>query len=74
MQRTTDMFAELKPPREKPRKLMHVCDASPDGCYDDGLATVRMSCARCGNESDWLALSVTEAKRGIPCQKCNPAA
>ncbi len=70
---TGDMFAHLKPPRSKPRKLMHVCDASHDD-FDDGLATVRMNCVRCGQESDWLALSVTEAKRGIPCPKCSEVA
>lgn len=51
---------------------MHVADVSHDD-FDDGLATVRMNCARCGYESDWLALSVTTAKRGIPCPKCNGA-
>lgn len=73
--RTHDMFAESKPPRQAPRKLMHVCDAS--GCaHDDGSgAMVRMSCKRCGYESDWLYLdTVTEAKRGLPCPGCIPAA
>lgn len=73
MKALPDMFADLKPPRSKPRKLMHVSDASPDGCFGDGLATVRMSCARCGHESDWISLSVTEAKRGIPCPQCSGA-
>lgn len=68
---TEDMFADLKPPRSKPRKLMHVHDASPNGCYGDGLETVRMNCARCGHETDWMALSVTKARRGIPCPKCS---
>lgn len=66
------MFAELKPPRQAPRKLMHVSDAS--GCADeDGSgAMVRMTCRRCDYESEWLYLpTVTEAKRGIPCPKCN---
>ena len=65
-----DMFSELKPPRLKPRKLMHVCDASHDD-FDDGLASVRMNCMICDHTTDWLAMSVTEAKRGIPCPNCN---
>jgi hypothetical protein len=66
----SDLFPGTKPPRAVPRKLMHVCDASTDD-YDDGLATVRMSCTRCDHVSDWLAISVTEAKRGLPCPNCN---
>lgn len=69
MKRLQDMFAELKPPKAKPRKLMHVCDASHDD-FDD-KATVRLNCARCDYITDWLAMSVTEAKRGIPCPQCN---
>jgi hypothetical protein len=71
MDRLPDLFPASKPPRAVPRKLMHVSDASPDGCFGDGLATVRMMCARCRYESDWLALSVTNAKRGTPCPNCN---
>jgi hypothetical protein len=66
------MFAELKPPRKAPEKLMHVCDAG--GCCDeDGSgAMVRMQCKRCGHETGWLYLAtVTEAKRGKPCPVCN---
>lgn len=72
MARTPDMFAELKPPRQKPKKLMHVCDAS-GGCNEDGSgAMVRMSCKLCGHETGWLYLpTVTEAKRGKPCPNCN---
>ena len=66
------MFAELKPPRQTPKKLMHVSDAG--GCCeeDGGGAMVRMQCKRCGYESGWLFLgTVTEAKRGKPCPVCN---
>jgi hypothetical protein len=72
MPRTLDMFAELKPPRKPPSKLMHVCDAN-GCCEEDGTgAMVRMRCKRCGYESQWLYLgSVTEAKRGKPCPDCN---
>lgn len=72
MPRTPDMFAELKPPRKAPEKLMHVCDAA-GCCEEDGTgAMVRMECKRCGHETGWLYLAtVTEAKRGKPCPVCN---
>ncbi|MDD2748654.1 hypothetical protein [Acidithiobacillus thiooxidans] len=66
---TEDLFPDLKPPRRKPRKLMHVCDA-----YGDGPDHVHVCfrCSRCGHETDWIdGLTVTEAKRGIPCPMCN---
>lgn len=65
---TQDLFPETKPPRQKPRKLMHVCDAYGDGPEDNH---VRFMCHRCGHESDWIDdLTVTQAKRGIPCPEC----
>lgn len=70
-----------KPPRAKPRKLMHVRDA---GNGPAGSPIVQFQCRRCGYQSDWLpmrlshtsnpkpgALTLTESKRGIPCPKCN---
>lgn len=64
-----DLFPETKPARQKPRKLMHVCDAYGDGPEDNH---VRFWCARCEHETDWVdGLTVTEAKRGIPCPVCN---
>ncbi len=66
---TEDLFPDLKPPRRKPRKLMHVCDAYGDGPED---VHVCFRCSRCGHETDWIdGLTVTEAKRGIPCPMCN---
>lgn len=66
------MFADLKPPRKAPTKLMHVSDATGQCCDDDNGATVRMRCKRCGHQTGWLDfLTLTEAKRGIPCPKCN---
>ena len=67
--KSPDLFPETKPPRQAPRKLMHVCDAYGDGPDDNH---VRFHCARCGHESDWIdGLTVTEAKRGMPCPECN---
>ena len=69
---TVDMFQSLKPKRNNPRKLMHVCDSS-GCCEEDGSgAMVRMFCKRCEYESNWLYLNtVTEAKKGLPCPICN---
>jgi len=65
-----DLFPETKPPRQASRKLMHVCEVADD--EDPTYSSVRFRCARCGYESDWIDdLTVTEAKRGIPCPECN---
>lgn len=60
------------PPR-KTVKRMHVTDAGSDA--------VQFRCKRCEYVSEWTpyneggtdgALSVTDAKRGLPCPQCNP--
>lgn len=54
-------------PRSRPRrKLMHVCDA--------GESCIQFACRHCGHKTDWLTWDnrVSEAKRGVPCPKCNP--
>jgi DNA-directed RNA polymerase subunit RPC12/RpoP len=73
-----DLFGEVKPYRRPPQKrrfLMHVFDAGDchTGAADDlGKPMCRMKCSRCGTETDWLVFdTVTEAKRGIPCERCN---
>ena len=62
-----DFFPETIPPkpqRQKPRVLMHVSDA--------GCGFTQFTCNKCGHETDWLIFdSVSEAKRGMPCPKCN---
>lgn len=72
---TPDLFPDSKPPRAKPRVLMHVCDATDvhTGAADDlGKPMCRMRCGKCGAETDWLVFeTVTDAKRGIPCEACN---
>jgi hypothetical protein len=73
--RQLDMFENLRPPRAKPRILMHVTDAGQVHCgreEDLGKPLCRMRCTRCAAESEWLVFdTVTEAKRGIPCPNCN---
>ena len=70
-----DLFPETKPKRRLPRNLMHVIDAGDSGCASDtdvgGIA--RFQCKRCGTKTEWITYrTVTEAKRGIPCDHCNP--
>lgn len=64
-----DLFPDTVPapvPRAPPRVMMHVCDAG------DCIAQFR--CAKCGAVSGWLPFAtITEAKRGIPCEACNNA-
>lgn len=56
-----------KPKRQTRGQLMHVCDAS-----DASGLICEMLCRKCGHRTDWLRFdTVTEAKRGIPCPKCN---
>lgn len=61
---------ELLPkPTRAPRKLMHVVDAG-NGPGPGHWAA--FECKRCGERSKWMRVeNVTEAKRGIPCPKCN---
>lgn len=51
---------------------MHVSDAGECG---EGKPICRMQCTRCKAETGWLEFdTVTEAKRGIPCETCNKEA
>lgn len=61
------LFSKAEAPRRARRHLMHVADAG-DRC-------IRFHCPRCEHDSGWLEWDnrVTEAKRGIPCPKCNEA-
>ena len=71
---TPDLFDTVKP-RKKRQWLMHVSDCGTSnycGHLENGEQVVKMSCARCGSETDWISMpNVTAAKRGIPCRKCN---
>jgi len=63
--RSIEMFDKPRKPRQW---LMHVADA----CESEDKPLCMMACARCGTESEWLEFdTVTEAKRGIRCPKCN---
>lgn len=64
-----DLFPELKPPRAKPRVLAHADD---HGSFPDGRHCHRFICKKCGFD-EWLAGSISEGRRGVPCPNCNLA-
>ena len=56
-------------PRRVSVKRMHVADA--------GCEAISFECHHCGHKTGWLMwnrkeITVTEARRGLPCPKCNP--
>jgi NAD-dependent SIR2 family protein deacetylase len=57
-----DLFG--KKPRRQPLRRAHVIDAGED--------MAKFECSHCGWVSDWRHVeSITEGKRGIPCESCN---
>jgi hypothetical protein len=67
----------VRAPR-KPRRrfLMHVIDAGPDDCVNEGGPyKIRYGCERCGYEGEWVnRKNVTDALRNRPaCPVCNGA-
>ena len=64
-----DLFPmPAKPPRAKPRIMAHVIDAGCS-CESD---VAKFRCKVCGWESGWLNIAtISEGKRGIPCEECN---
>lgn len=62
----------LPKPKRTPRVLMHVVDAG-NGPAPGHWA--EFECDRCGYRSEWRPVeSITDAKRGLPCPKCNDSA
>ena len=63
MAQTLELFPRERTPS---RKLMHVTDAgNANGKW------LRFTCSHCGHTEDGCYdLTLTEAKRGIPCPKC----
>lgn len=73
-----DLFGPIiRPARKKARVMMHVIDAGAsdiayEGFEDGGIALYK--CGKCGHESVWTPFrTISEAKRGMPCPKCNQA-
>jgi len=51
---------------------MHMIDAGPNQCVGPAYVA-KYKCGKCGLESEWqTAETISEIRRGIPCQKCNP--
>ncbi len=61
-----DLFGERR--RRSPRVMMQMADA---GQFPDGKSAGVFGCKRCGQETGWVYASITELRRGIPCQTCN---
>lgn len=69
-----DLFPMPEKPRKKREILMHVYDAG-DSCDGETKMACCFECSRCGHKEEWMNMrTVTEAKRGIPCPKCNKPA
>lgn len=71
---TLDLFADLpappRPPRVKRMRAAVVADEL--GYREPGMPVgVRFLCDRCKTMTDWQFVTVTTAKRGIPCETCN---
>lgn len=66
MSANQQLFSAPKPPRRKPRVLMHFTDV---GFSNTQIATFK--CRRCEHQSDWVPATDTEVRRGIACPVCN---
>lgn len=68
MKRALDLFPGTKPPRAKPRVMMHGVDFG----YDGPWTLAHVVCGRCGHDGDWLIFdNDSDARRGAPCPACN---
>jgi DNA-directed RNA polymerase subunit RPC12/RpoP len=70
MKRALDMFGKPPVPR---RVMMHVFDTSSNQCCGgDDPYMARYWCKKCGAITEWQShRTITEARRGFPCQACN---
>lgn len=68
------LFPKNELPRTRKRQvLMHVVDAGCCG-MERGKQSIAFECGKCGFRPGWTTVdSVSEARRGIPCPKCNAA-
>lgn len=56
------------PPVNRRIQRMHVCDAGTG----ETKQIVQFQCRKCSYQSGWYEVdTVTEAKRGLPCPRCN---
>jgi hypothetical protein len=66
--RQAELFA--RPPRQRPRVMMHVVDA---GNAAGAGKIIIFVCRSCGYSTNWIedTKTVSENKRGMPCPQCN---
>lgn len=66
------LFDKTSLPRSPKVKRMHVVDAGNSGCREYPL-WYRFECMHCKyhEEGAYADITMTEAKRGLPCPKCN---
>lgn len=66
-----DLFPHA--PRRPRITRMRVTDAGDNCCgLEPGAFLACFKCHRCGHEEMWVKMqTVSEAKRGLPCPKCN---
>lgn len=62
------LFVVPKRERQLRRNLMRVIDAGP---AEYGVDRVHLRCGRCGHDAGWVLMRRGQAKRGVPCPKCN---
>lgn len=74
MTKQPTLFPKDEIPRTPRKVMMHVIDAGDHGCggTEPGEQWVKYGCSTCDEESEWQsARSITEARKGIPCPRCN---
>lgn len=69
MTRAPLLFGALE--RAPRTRRMHVVDA---GNFPDGRAAIHFQCSHCGHDEGWTdqAETLTQARRGRRCPRCNP--
>lgn len=72
MGRQSELFEK---PTHKRVVMMHVSDVDCSCGGPDGPVFVELKCDKCGLDGGrWKFITVTEARRGLPCPKCSPDA
>lgn len=72
--KTPDLFPETKRPRSPRRVMMHVYEVADTSDEPQSRETCKMRCRRCKAVTGWKHFdTITEARRGIPCETCNKA-
>ncbi len=67
------LFPKEELPRTPRLIRMHPVDAGYDVCggYEPGRHSVKFQCPKCKFVPGWAEVTISEARKGIPCPKCN---